>query len=796
MDGEDKLWDVFLCYKWEDAEAAEALRLALTAVGLRVFRDVIEGEIWAPLSASIRHALDRSRTLVALITRNFPASPHCREELHLALSAAYHLDAGDTSRVMAVVRDVSPDDVHPRQLTMSRLPRSNVPPEHLPPTIAGVVARHEGRFGDAPAPEDPNWYPDELAGDRFFRGRYDELWELHDGLLARTKNRDRGQPVVAVGGQGGLGKTALCLQYARLFQRDHPGGVFVLRLGGSGGRAGLGDDAVEASYREQLALIAQKLEVPGPDDVMAALKKIDEPYLWLVDDVPSTTRPQLIPRLSAPTQHGKTLITTRGRFDRYASLGLDLAPLDDHIGGQVLTAYRSAEPADRGAVPDIVRLLGGHPLGLTLAAGLTATPDFTGYRALLAELATAEPDRLEAVAAGLQDQLPAGCAQPFANALLRSFDALGGAPREVLGAASVLAPTVIPHGLLAGIVHRAAGIGAEQLDDGLERAAARGLLDRTNAGSCTMHPLVARAVRIRVEPAAARTRFRDAALVELTAAVERTRDAYRHQEVLYHLPHVRAVVGLLPGGDSWPIGGDERHLLNETGRTQVEAGQTGSALANFAALHAACAGLAEVDPVTYYAVLTGLAAAYGLEGEYSTALRLKQQAVDGLADVLGRDHPDILTALNNLAVSHLNLHHYEQAHAMFREVYLGRRKHRDVGKTHRDTLVALNNLAIARGHLGGSPAERDRHRRVAHRYWLGAQARWRKIAEPNDQYALDVLNGLGLSYRALGMLDEALETIRELYKRRKALLGPDHPDTLGALENKLIIQEELDGRTG
>src|SRR5439155_18957173 len=126
---------------------------------------------------------------------------------------------------------------------------------------------------------------------------------------------------------------------------------------------------------------------------------------------------------------------------------------------------------DRSAVRNIVRLLGGHPLGLTLAAGLTTVPDFTGYRALLTEVSVAEPDRLEAVAAGLQDHLPAGCAQPFANALLRSLDALGGAARQVLSAASVLAPTVIPHDLLEAMVRRAAGVDPEQLDDGLQRAA-------------------------------------------------------------------------------------------------------------------------------------------------------------------------------------------------------------------------------------------------------------------------------------------------------------------------------------
>jgi hypothetical protein len=106
-------------------------------------------------------------------------------------------------------------------------------------------------------------------------------------------------------------------------------------------------------------------------------------------------------------------------------------------------------------------------------------------------------------------------------------------------------------------------------------------------------------------------------------------------------------------------------------------------------------------------------------------------------------------------------------------------------------LIALNNVAIARGHLGDSAGERQRHRRVAHRYWLGLYARWQRVARPDDPYPLDALNGLALSYRALGMLDDALATIDELLARRRALLGPDHPDTLGTLENKLILQEEL-----
>ncbi|WNV90352.1 TIR domain-containing protein [Umezawaea sp. Da 62-37] len=68
-------FDVFLYYKSEDVTAAVALRAALKSRGQRVFLDVIEGEIWAPLTRSIEKSLARSRTLITLITKNFPINP-------------------------------------------------------------------------------------------------------------------------------------------------------------------------------------------------------------------------------------------------------------------------------------------------------------------------------------------------------------------------------------------------------------------------------------------------------------------------------------------------------------------------------------------------------------------------------------------------------------------------------------------------------------------------------------------------------------------------------------------------
>jgi len=45
------------------------------------------------------------------------------------------------------------------------------------------------------------------------------------------------------------------------------------------------------------------------------------------------------------------------------------------------------------------------------------------------------------------------------------------------------------------------------------------------------------------------------------------------------------------------------------------------------------------------------------------------------------------------------------------------------------------------------------------------------------------MNNLALAYRAAGKLDQALPLLEETLKLRKAKLGPEHPDTLGTMNN-------------
>ena len=61
--------------------------------------------------------------------------------------------------------------------------------------------------------------------------------------------------------------------------------------------------------------------------------------------------------------------------------------------------------------------------------------------------------------------------------------------------------------------------------------------------------------------------------------------------------------------------------------------------------------------------------------------------------VLGKDHPDTLTSMNNLAVTLKEQGNYTEAEAMHLQTM--QLTEAALGKDHPDTLTSMNNLAIA-----------------------------------------------------------------------------------------------------
>ena len=85
-------------------------------------------------------------------------------------------------------------------------------------------------------------------------------------------------------------------------------------------------------------------------------------------------------------------------------------------------------------------------------------------------------------------------------------------------------------------------------------------------------------------------------------------------------------------------------------------------------------------------------------GQDQRALALEEQALAGYRLVLGDDHPDTLTSMDNLAVTRGNLGDLDGARELHEQALTARR--RVLGDDHPDTLTSMNNLAETRQAVG------------------------------------------------------------------------------------------------
>jgi serine/threonine protein kinase len=178
-------------------------------------------------------------------------------------------------------------------------------------------------------------------------------------------------------------------------------------------------------------------------------------------------------------------------------------------------------------------------------------------------------------------------------------------------------------------------------------------------------------------------------------------------------------------------------------------------------------------------------------GRFDDAEPLLRQGLDGLRRALGEEHPDTLTAMNNLA--HL---YWVQERGKLSETEVLLKKvleirYRTQGKTHLDTLNAMDNLAMlydSQGQLSYPPVLFPQGLEIR----LGDRGK-----EHPQTAALEYRAG---RYTTQGKLSEAEALLVEALEKKRRALGEHHPQTietllnlvqLYGLENKLSEAEVL-----
>ncbi|MGB7445248.1 MAG: tetratricopeptide repeat protein, partial [Coleofasciculaceae cyanobacterium] len=171
--------------------------------------------------------------------------------------------------------------------------------------------------------------------------------------------------------------------------------------------------------------------------------------------------------------------------------------------------------------------------------------------------------------------------------------------------------------------------------------------------------------------------------------------------------------------------------------------------------------------------LNNLAYLYESQGRYEQAEPLYHQALEMYQRLLGQEHPDVATSLNNLAALYQSQGRYEQAEPLYRQAL--EINQRLLGQEHPSVADGLNNLAYLYSSQG-------RYEQAEPLYRRALEINQRLLGQKHPSVAVD-LNNLALLYSSQGRYEQAEPLYRRALEINQRLLGQEHPNVATSLNN-------------
>ncbi|NEO45495.1 MAG: tetratricopeptide repeat protein [Moorea sp. SIO4A3] len=171
--------------------------------------------------------------------------------------------------------------------------------------------------------------------------------------------------------------------------------------------------------------------------------------------------------------------------------------------------------------------------------------------------------------------------------------------------------------------------------------------------------------------------------------------------------------------------------------------------------------------------LDNLAQLYWKQGRYSEAEDHYQQSLAIRKEQLGENHPDVATSLNNLGVLYYSQEIYTKAEDYYQQSLAIRKQ--KLGENHPSVVTSLNNLAALYYSQG-------RYAKAETFFQQSLSIVKQKLGYKHPNVASS-LNNLGKLYYSQGRYKKAEDYYQQSLAIRKQKLGHNHPDVAQSLNN-------------
>jgi len=514
-----------------------------------------------------------------------------------------------------------------------------------------------------------------------FVGRDREIKQLHDML-----QKQRGVAIVAL---GGIGKSSVALEYAHLYEKDYDL-VFWLTAADNSSLS-LGFSKLCSYLISTGRVDPAELAESTPDTRrLYALGWLAQHPGWLLI-LDNADNPDLLQPSLPDFQHGYVLGTTRAPDPKRLGLvPFNLTEFSEAEGLAFLTRrYQAPEdPAEAGAAQGLYRELGGLPLALEQAGAYLAenSASFHSY------LAAFRKRRAKLFPTGLKGEERASVATVWSLAF-EQVEQVSAASADLLRTSAFLSPDLIPERLLSLGGHHLGENVRSQLDpedplaiNTLLRPLIRHSLVQRRGTGYGVHRLVQDVVRLRL--GSEERVFAERAVRALAAAFPAAEfSTWRVcqmlmpcvEEILSHIERLELVFQ------------EAAELLKEAGEYHWKFGRLDGCeplCRRALAIHTKVLGFEHPDTATS---LNNLAAVFREQGKLVEAESLCRQALEIRLRVLGKEHPDTASSLHSVALLFRRMRNLNEAEQMFRSA-LSIREGLPGGLEHPDTARTLNSL--------------------------------------------------------------------------------------------------------